>query len=778
MPRPIAQPPVLPAQIVARSVFWFALASACLVSTILGAELATNGVSRSARASAGTQRMAERLRRLADTADPRLNVFLSDQRVKLFGNALQQNPTNAALLEKIGSVFAGDLLQAGESEAALRQFSAMEKFYANRPGATNAGSVGGMQLGQAIAALRIGEQENCIANHTSVSCLFPLQSGAIHVLPRGSRTAIPILTNLLATNPDELSARWLLNLAHMTLGEWPEKVPVRWRIGPEIFASEAPFPAFPNAATALGLDSPDLGGGAALEDFDNDGFLDLLVSSWGLRDPMHFYHNNGDGTFSDRTEAAGLTGEWGGLNLVTADYNNDGFTDVLILRGAWLGRAGRLPNSLLRNNGDGTFSDVTEEAGLLSFHPTQTATWFDYDADGWLDVFIGNETQPQDPRDRHPCELYHNNRDGTFTECATESGVANIGWFKAVVAGDYNGDSRADLFLSTRASGNFLLRNDGPANPASPDPTRWKFTDVTQQAGLGLPKYSFPSWFFDYDQDGLLDLFVAGYKIGDVGDVVADYLGLPGHGEKAHLYHNRGDGTFADVSKDAGLARVLHAMGSNFGDLDNDGFPDFYLGTGDPDMATVIPNRLFWNESGKRFRDVTTAAQMGHLQKGHACAIGDLDNDGDQDVFMNMGGANTGDVYSDAFFLNPGFPTNRWITLKLEGRTSNRSAIGARIKVTVITPAGSRAVYRWVNTGGSFGANPLRTEIGLGNATAISSVEVFWPKTGKTQSVKGLELDRFYRLTEGEAAAQPVSLSPIRFDLSRHSAHPAPPATK
>lgn len=721
--------------------------------------------------------MVQRLRELADSADIRVNAFLSLDRSVALAASLESAGTNRDSFTRIAPTLAMELLRAGRSEAALDRFSQVAAVLSNTPAATNQDLAYQVRLGQAVSALRLGEQENCIANHTAVSCLFPLRPEAFHTLPRGSRLALEPLNRLLALNPDDLRARWLLNLAHMTLGEWPDKVPEPWRIGPAAFASEAPFPEFPDIAGPVGLATTDLGGGTAIEDFDNDGLLDVFVTSWGRRDPAHYYRNRGDGTFADQSVAAGLEGLWGGLNLITGDYNNDGFTDVFILRGAWLGRAGRLPNSLLRNNGNGTFSDVTEEAGLLSFHPTQAGVWFDYDGDGWLDLFIGNETQPQDPRDRHPCELFHNNRDGTFTECAADSGVASIGWFKAAAAGDYDDDGRPDLFLSTRTAGNYLLRNGGPADPSMPDGRRWKFIDATGAAGLGSPAYSFPSWFFDFDQDGRLDIFVSGYRIRDVGDIVADYLGKPSQGERAHLYRNRGDGTFADVSGDAGLSRVLHAMGSNFGDLDNDGYPDLYLGTGDPDIITVVPNRLFWNEAGKRFRDVTTAAHMGHLQKGHACAFGDLDNDGDQDVFMNMGGAYSGDIYPDVCFQNPGNATNRWLSLKLEGRVSNRSAIGARIKVTVETPRGPRDVFRWVNTGGSFGANPLRAEIGLGDATRIVAAEVFWPTTGKTQPLTGLEPNRRYRVVEGEAAPQPLALAPVRFDLSRPMFHPKPAAS-
>ncbi len=749
-----------------------------MVASLVGIAVLIFGSAAGAQTSAsrpahpGTQRMVNRLRELADTADIRVNGFLSLDRSQALAVSLKAAGTNREALTRIAPQLAMELLRAGQSEAALAQFSEVEAALANAPAAANAELAFQMRMGQAVSSLRLGEQENCIANHSSVSCLFPLRPEAFHALPRGSRSALVTLNRLLAANPDDLRARWLLNLAHMTLGEWPDKVPELLRIGPEVFASEAPVPEFADIAGPLGLATLDLGGGTAIEDFDNDGLLDVLVTSWGRRDPAHFYRNQGDGTFADRTSAAGLEGIWGGLNLVTGDYNNDGFTDVFILRGAWLGRAGRVPNSLLRNNGDGTFNDVTDEAGMLSFHPTQAAAWFDYDGDGWLDLFIGNETQPQDPKDTHPCELFHNNRDGTFTECAVDSGVASIAWFKAVAAGDYNDDGRPDLFLSTRTSGNYLLRNDGPADSTKPDPRRWKFTDVTGPAGLGNPVYSFPAWFFDFDQDGHLDLFVSGYKIRHVGDVAADYLGLPSQGERAHLYRNRGDGTFADVSKEFGLSRVLHAMGSNFGDLDNDGYPDLYLGTGDPDMVTVIPNRLFWNDRGRGFRDVTTAARMGHLQKGHACAFADLDNDGDQDVFMNLGGAYTGDIYHDVLFQNPGNATNRWLSLKLEGRSSNRSAIGARLKVVVETPRGPRNIFRWVNTGGSFGCNPLRADIGLGDATRIASAEVFWPTTGKTQPVAGLEPNRRYRVVEGEVAAQLLPTATIRFDLSRPMLHP------
>ena len=191
-------------------------------------------------------------------------------------------------------------------------------------------------------------------------------------------------------------------------------------------------------------------------------------------------------------------------------------------------------------------------------------------------------------------------------------------------------------------------------------------------------------------------------------------------------------------------------MGSNYGDLDNDGFLDFYLGTGDPDLTTLVPNRMFRNADGKFFQDVTTAGGFGHLQKGHGISFADLDNDGDQDIYEVMGGAYSGDNYRNVLYENPG-NTNHWITLKLEGVQSNRAAIGARIKVIVTTPGGERTIYKTVRTGGSFGASPLRQEIGLGQAKSIRTAEGFWPVTGRTQTITGLALDGFYKVREGDA---------------------------
>jgi hypothetical protein len=239
--------------------------------------------------------------------------------------------------------------------------------------------------------------------------------------------------------------------------------------------------------------------------------------------------------------------------------------------------------------------------------------------------------------------------------------------------------------------------------------------------------------------------------------------------ERARLYRNKGDGTFADVTASAGLYKVMLAMGANYGDLDNDGWLDFYVATGDPDLSTLVPNRMFRNNGGKHFQEVTASAGVGHIQKGHGVSFGDFDNDGDQDIYNKIGGAYSGDNYRSALFLNPGHG-NHWLTLKLEGVRSNKAAIGARIKVIVETPDGDRSIYKMVSTGGSFGASPFRQEIGLGQATSIRAVEIFWPATGQTQVIKGIAMDRFYKVRENNSAA--VAWDLPSFQMPAAAIHP------
>ncbi len=744
---------------------WLAL----LVGLGVSRSLACQGppaISLASAPSPSTLRMAERLERLAREARPDRNPFLNRGRAAIYRNLLAQGLSTRDEAETRIHM-ALETLRAGDSQAAIEDLNRAEAAVEKLTGEDRDVLRWLVQQFLAVASLRLGEQENCIAHHTSDSCIFPIRGSGIHGLERGSRGAIAHLTAALRQRPDDLGSVWLLNLAYMTLGEYPGRVPNQWLIPPAVFESEHDIHRFRDVAPTCGLAVTGLAGGAVLEDLDGDGLLDVMCSSWGSRDPIRCFRNEGNGLFTERTLEAGLTGLTGGLNLCHADYDNDGDADVLVLRGAWFHSEGHHPNSLLRNDGKGRFEDITEEAGLLSFHPTQTAAWADYDSDGWLDLFVGNES---DADEKHPCELFHNDGDGKFTECSALSGVANIGFVKGVAWGDYDNDGRPDLYLSRLGEPNVLYRSGGPrpSREAVPDgkkppgPT-WTFEDVTARAGVAEPLQSFPCWFFDHDNDGWLDLFVAGYGWkSSAADVAADYLGKPSEGAKPRLYRNQGNGTFADVTRSMRVDKVLITMGCNFGDLDNDGWLDFYAGTGEPDLSALMPNRMFRSFEGEFFQDVTTSGGFGHVQKGHGIAFGDVDQDGDQDIYAVFGGAYEGDTFRRALFENPGHG-NHWITLRLEGVRSNRSAIGARIEVKVPHGRGVRSIHATVSTGGSFGSASLQQEIGLGPATSIQSIKVRWPAPDGTQVFENVPVDRVVHLREGDPV--PRVLEARRFVL-------------
>ncbi len=608
---------------------------------------------------------------------------------------------------------------------------------------------------QALASLRAGEQQNCLTNHNAQSCIYPLRGGGLHNDRRGAEAAADLWTPLMKDGRASLIDKWLLNIAWMTLGGPPKDTPQDWIIPESILKSDADIGRFQDVGPGIGLPVTHSGGVVA-EDFDGDGYFDLILSSSGPLDQLRYFHNNGDGTFTDQTHAAGLDGEVGGLNVIHADYNNDGWPDILVLRGGWWGKFGNYPCSLLRNNGPNahgqiTFTDVTVEAGLLSPHPTQTAAFADYDNDGNLDLILGHESSVEDP---FPSQLFHNNGDGTFTDVAAKLGVADLAYVKGVAWGDFNNDGRPDLYISRKGKPNLLFRNDGD-----------KFTDVTQQAGVGEPVQSFATWFFDYDNDGFPDLFVAGFFIDTLDDIPAFHLGFPNKAEVPRLYHNNGDGTFKDVTNALGLNRAILTMGAGFGDLDNDGWLDVYLGNGTPDYEALLPNRMFRNDRGLKFQDVTTSGGFGQLQKGHGVSFADFNRDGQEDVFEVVGGAAPGDTYPNVLLANPGH-INHWIGLKLVGVKSNRSAIGARVRVVL----DGRSIYRTVGYGSSFGDNPFEQHIGLGQAAMIEKIEIQWPAGGK-QILKGLEVDRLYQLREGDPQATLRDIKPFAYRTAASHHH-------
>jgi hypothetical protein len=355
--------------------------------------------------------------------------------------------------------------------------------------------------------------------------------------------------------------------------------------------------------------------------------------------------------------------------------------------------------------------------------------WADYDNDGWLDVYIICEQQTN--------RLYHNRGDGSFAEVSERAGVQ--GSARSLCKGanwiDYDNDDYPDLFVDNMRSAVKLYHNNRDGT----------FSDTTESMGVDGPHLGFSCWAWDYDNDGWLDIFATSFDY-SMGPRVEGILGHPSDKPSNRLWHNLGGRKFEDRTRGSGPDMMFAAMGSNFGDFDNDGWLDFYLGTGAPDLSVVVPNRMFKNVDGRRFADITGSSGTGNLQKGHGVSCGDWDRDGDLDLFIEMGGAAPGDQYHNILFENPGCG-NHWLSLKLLGKQTNRAAIGARIKVVTTSPQ-PITIHRQVSSGSSWGANPLEQHIGLGKAERIELLEVHWPASGTTQIFRDLAADQAIQVTE------------------------------
>jgi hypothetical protein len=714
-----------------------------------------------------TLQMMDSLNKIKANTQFRNHRYESSAKLKLVEQEVNQAKANKTLNAQLYIEYGKVLLNAGRSRDAIYVFEdILTKMPENK--VINA-TTKGLHEALAICYMRLGEQTNCRDNHSAESCLFPIKGSGIHTNREGSQKGIAIYKEILKVFPEDLQSRWLINLAYMTLGEYPDKVPETYLIPSSVFEPEYDIEVFENISMNVGLDINELAGGVILDDFNNDGFIDIIVSSWGLFGQIHYFVSDGNGKFNEQTENSGLKGLTGGLNLSQADYNNDGYLDFYVMRGAWSGYKwmGQLPNSLLRNNGDGTFTDVSISSGIYARHPTQSSVWLDFNNDGWLDLFVGNETHSE--KELNPAQFFLNQKDGTFINIAPQLGLDVIGYIKGVTAGDINNDGLTDIYVSIIDGPNKLFVNRGGSSSEN-----WNFEERSEFAKVTEPLESFPTWFFDYNNDGWEDIFVTCFDTYSLWqqstEVAADYLGKKYSSDLPRLYKNNKKEGFVDATKSANLDRILPTMGCNYGDLDNDGYLDFYLGTGAPDFRAIVPNRMFRNNAGKSFQDVTYSGNFGHVQKGHGIGFADLDNDGDQDIYAVMGGSVSGDIFQNALFENPG-NDNNWITIRLRGTSSNRSAIGARIKVTIENEDESKQdIYNTLSSGGSFGANSLQAEIGLGNCKKIVNVAINWPNGLATYIDYGApSMGTVIRIEEGQSNFTEIKQKSFSFSREHHS---------
>ena len=604
---------------------------------------------------------------------------------------------------------------------------AMSKVLELRPGHSDAlayRALTRLQLGAFAAA---GQDFKALLTHDPALVAARRDLAGVYLRQNKLTEAIETYRQVIDEVPDDLLSLWNLKVTYDRRGGYPAGLPARYRLTlPKHTSGPSPV-TFTDVAGQLGVAALSRGRGSAWGDYDGDGDADLFAV--GIQDPHQLYRNNGDGSFTEVTEEADLVDLRGGWASLFLDYDRDGDADIFVTRDGWRGEA---TNSLYRNDGDGSFTDVTEVAGVGGQADSFTAALGDVDNDGWIDIYVANGVSTAEGA---PNALYRNRGDATFADIAPQAGVAGSSRSIGSAFGDYDNDGWIDLFVVNMDGSNVLYRNNGDGT----------FADVTRQARVAAPRDGFVGFFFDYDNDGWLDLFATGWTA-RMDEVLRSALtGTPSkERNRLALYHNNGDGTFADVTSQAGLARTYGAMAAQYGDVDNDGYLDIYLGTGAPPMDTYEPNKLLWNTGNGAFVDVTESAGVGNLGKGHGATFSDYDHDGDLDLYVPMGGAMPGDRQPNSLYRNEG-TTHHWIKLRLVGTTSNPDAVGTRVHVT--TRLGSS--HHVVAGATGFGSmnDPLML-IGLGEATRVEQLHVRWP-SGVAQLFVGLAGGQVVEITEG-----------------------------
>ena len=511
-----------------------------------------------------------------------------------------------------------------------------------------------------------------------------------------------------------------------------------------------------------------MSGGVLLLDYDQDGWLDIYFTNAptvegalrGEKARSALYHNNHDGTFTDVTDHAGLGYPCWAMGGAVADYNNDGWPDILVTCEEGL--------VLYRNNGNGTFTDVTKQAHLIDPRWSTGAAFADYDGDGFVDLMVSRyvdfdmKNLPKfgigatcryrgipvqcGPRGMKGVgdSLYHNNGDGTFTDVSKSSGVDDASGYYGlgVLWSDFNDDGRPDLFIADDSTPNYLYRNDGNGH----------FTDISYISGTAVSRdggeiAGMGVAACDFNHSGRFSIYVTDFE-----------------DQSNTLYRNDDAMSFTEISYEAAIgAATIPYLGWGTGcvDFDNDGWPDLFVVNGHvyPQVDALAEGAkyrerklVFLNQGDGTFRDVSNLVGSAVMrpEPSRGAAFGDLDNDGRIDVVVeNIDG-------KPLILYNEGSSANHWITLQLTGTKSNRAAIGAKIKLT----AGGMTQIDEIRSGGSYlSQNDLRVHFGLGSATKIDSVEIRWP-SGMIDTLKNLSADRFYAVLEGKGVVDREQVRP------------------
>lgn len=527
----------------------------------------------------------------------------------------------------------------------------------------------------------------------------------------------------LALKPSSERARYWLWLSAQKAGGYPEEVPANLRME----ARDGYHPTalqLEDVATEIGLDKVSGGRGTAVLDFDGDGYLDVVIA--GAHAGCSLFHNNGDGTFEDVSIGSGLDQCAYGFGVSAGDFDNDGRPDLYVTSLGFYNGEGKL----FHNNGDGTFTDVTKEAGVDFWGPGFTATWVDYDLDGNLDLFVANNVGGLfDRKTRN--RLFHNNGDGTFTEVGEEVGLHTPWPTIGASWGDINNDGYPDLLTSGMGRAQ-LFRNNGNGT----------FTDVSREAGIDAPAIGSAVLWCDIDNDGWLDIIQFTYsRPGDAIHTLRHGQG-PAGGSPLRIFRNNRDGTFSLVSTEFGVTGCWGTMSACAGDVTNSGHLDLLLGNGDPSMDRSEASVLLENDGQGKLRNVSFSAGMPFTGKGHGVNMADLAGDGRLHLVVASGGLYPGDLQTTTVHRPKARPGN-YLNVRLTGINCNRDAIGARIKLR----AGARDQHRLVSGGSNFGCLPLEQHFGLGDLTQVERLEIRWPN-GRKQILQDLPVNTSIAIEE------------------------------
>ena len=539
------------------------------------------------------------------------------------------------------------------------------------------------------------------------------------------RTAIRDGTACLTLRPKCERTRYWLWLSAQQVGGYPEEVPPELRME----AKDGYHPTtlqLEEVAAEIGLDKVSGGRGTAVLDLDGDGYLDVVIA--GAHAGCGLFRNNRDGTFEDISLGSGLDQCVYGFGISAGDYDNDGRPDLYVSSLGFYNGEGRL----FHNNGDGTFTDITKDAGVDFWGPGFTATWVDYDLDGRLDLFVANNVGGLfDRKTRN--RLFHNNGDGTFTEVGIEAGLHTPWPTIGAAWGDISNDGYPDLIVSGMGRAQ-LFRNNGDGT----------FTDISREAGIDAPAIGSAVFWCDIDNDGWLDIVQFTYSRPADAIYTLRHGHGPAGGSPPRIYRNNRDGTFSLVSDKFGITGCWGTMSACAGDITNSGNLDLFLGNGDPSIDRSEASILLENDGSGKFRNVSFSAGLPFTGKGHGVNMADLAGDGRLHLIVASGGLYPGDLQTSAVY-RPKSSLGNYLNVRLTGVESNCDAIGARIKLR----AGSRDQHRLVSGGSNFGCLPCEQHFGLGELTKVERMEIQWPN-GQQQILEDLPVNTTLGIEEGK----------------------------